>query len=526
MVFHEPSKRPNDGSPYTVENDRFDREEFNRLEDEIEQFALAREKLVDNIAGDLGHPVWQDAWLLFWKAVPEILHEDDVRTTHRVNHMVISEAVELPEYTKLRVWTQGDDIASVLACITIEPDIETLYDRNKEAQKAANELNDALNDLADKRDEQKSVEQLFEEWTAEHDPDAEENQEQASDFAEQQAQIEAALDDLAGDAAEKEKTLGEALEEAKDGTQVTLREALDKAADAAKAMASMSKTWGHDPGDPIRLSAARRYELAKRINDNPRFKRIAELFGLIERFAAMVQRRKVNYLREEIVGVTAGDDIPHVLPSKQAQMSMPGLKWLFWADWAMKRLPQWEYTGYENVAKGGIIYIHDGSNSMQGEREEWAKGVGLALLHIARKQNRSFVAVQFGSPGQIRVDNFDTKRLDPETLLDFAEYFYNGGTHFDKPLDRGVEFLEAEHKKTGAIKSDIVFATDGECDVSDPWFTNFKAAQKRLDFRVWGINLGDPAEEDSAFYRICDGKIATVRDLTSGKDLAPIFAGI
>lgn len=520
-------KRPEDLSEYTVDNDRWDRETVRKLLESIRQFDAYRDKLIESAAGELGRPAWQDFWLLLWKGLPGMLSPGEVRPVNRLTHMIMEQAQALQDYLNLRVWTQGDDVGSALAAINMEPDLETLYDRANEAAKRSNELLDAMQKLADKQDEQRDIDDIFKDWSEDHDPDDEENQEQASDFAEQQQSVADAIDELAAGMATKQQSLQRALDDLKGSTQATLSEAMQRATEEAQEMAEASTMWSDEPGSLRKLPAERRLELAKRMN-TPKFKKFAELVGPMESYATLQQMRKVDYMREEVVDIEIGNDLSRVLPERIVQMADPDEEDLFWADFAEGKLPQYKMTGKERVAKGGIIFCHDGSGSMKGEKELWAKAVGLCLLHIARKSRpmRSFWGIQFGGRGAMRVDDFhDLSTIQPEQIIDFAEYFFNGGTDFMQPLDKAVELLMAEHDQKGTIQSDIVFATDGQCSVTPDWMKKFREAQEKLKFRVWGINIGG-SKTDQPMFDICNGVVCTIKDLTNGEDVKEIFGGI
>jgi uncharacterized protein with von Willebrand factor type A (vWA) domain len=187
---------------------------------------------------------------------------------------------------------------------------------------------------------------------------------------------------------------------------------------------------------------------------------------------------------------------------------------------------QYEMRGHDKVARGGIIYCHDGSGSMSGDREMWAKAVGLALLHIARKQKRQFVAIQFGSRDQLKQHDFRDGEISPQRVLDFAEFFFGGGTDFESPLNAALKILNEEYSATGALKSDIVFATDGACSVSTHWMEHFDKERERLSFKCWGVSIGASNIKDEPLFTICKGQVVTVQDLTSGDQVRDIFSGI
>jgi len=514
---------PDKLSRHTIKNDKWDREDVSRLLEEMPDFDAYREKLADSKAGDLAYDVWQDLYLSLWKVDPDAVPDREIRPTHLVNKVVTEEAQKLPDHQELRNWTMGDDIGTALACNTIEPDVETLYDRLEEEVKMAQELQQMMQGLAGQEQEQRDLDELMKDWT---DDPANEGKDEPTDWSEQQKNLQDAIDKAKEGCDKLSEELKDALNGKRPGIASDLKGAMQKANDEQETMNSMAESWGLEPGQLHRLPANERIDLAKRLN-NPKFKRIAELFGPMKRLAFTEQRRKVNYAPEEIYDIELGDNLSRILPQELAKLGNPEQEMMFFKDFYERHVPQYKMRGYEKVAKGGIIYCHDGSGSMGGDREMWAKAVGLCLLHIAKKQKRPFVAIQFGSPHQIRIDDFrDTEGITPEQVIDFAEFFFGGGTDFQTPLIAAVDILKAEAEKNGgATKSDIVFATDGMCGITDQWFDQFKADQKKLNFRCWGINIGGNTT-DEPMAKICDGLVASISSITNGENMREIFGGI
>jgi hypothetical protein len=54
--------------------------------------------------------------------------------------------------------------------------------------------------------------------------------------------------------------------------------------------------------------------------------------------------------------------------------------------------------GVENLGKGPIIVCQDKSGSMDGQRDEWATAVAIAMSELATKQNRAFGVIHFEQP--------------------------------------------------------------------------------------------------------------------------------
>src|SRR5690606_18813718 len=137
--------------------------------------------------------------------------------------------------------------------------------------------------------------------------------------------------------------------------------------------------------------------------------------------------------------------------------------------------------------RGPIVVCVDGSSSMDGNKEIWSKAVCLTILEIARRQRRKFGVIVFSSKGSpLRVFNSDLREgwsMKEVDILELADYFPGGGTDFEDPLNKAVELLQMSKFKNG----DIVFITDGECDVSDSWLSEFLDKKKELSFKVFSI---------------------------------------
>lgn len=197
---------------------------------------------------------------------------------------------------------------------------------------------------------------------------------------------------------------------------------------------------------------------------------------------------------------------------------------------------QYKLKGQDKVAKGGIYVVEDGSGSMWGDREVWAKAVSLALMHIARAQGRKFMGIHFSSPGEMKSFDFDTKtgeadtiygkkkeHLDPlEAVLQWAEIFFGGGTELMGPMSLTLDQLEKEFAEEGAVKGDIVVITDGEVGVSSDWMEKFKERQEALGFKVWAFAILTPRNTEPLFT-LADGKVTTITDLFSGNEVTETF---
>ena len=78
-----------------------------------------------------------------------------------------------------------------------------------------------------------------------------------------------------------------------------------------------------------------------------------------------------------------------------------------------------------------------------------------------------------------------SEKPDAEKIMTAAETFLNGGTNFEKPLRECMRIYE----ENSLNKPDIVFITDGQCNVSDSLVSDFAEFKARTKTTLTGILL-------------------------------------
>lgn len=518
-------KHPSKLGRTSIRSDHWDFRRFEQMLKEMREFEAERRALCEVV--DTGNGLWADAFNAFMRVGPELVDPGTLQPQYLINRTVMEQAMGLAEFQRLKTWTEGDTVSSAWGCMAIRPDLEQLYDKTKTAQKMAEELAKKMAELAAAQDAQRDLDEMVTEWSEANDPTDPDNAEQAADYQEQQQLIEAQVAQLQAEAEAAAAGLDGELAGQGPSISGTLKLALGKAADEAEYLAECARMWGLDPGQLIRLPAEQRMRLAKRM-DRPEFRRMADLFGPMQRWMETEQERRVIDVPEEVYDVGLGNDLERVMPSALANLLDPLRRLEFYRDFAEGRLPVYKMRGHEKVARGGIVFCMDNSGSMRSpdpDRELWAKAVGLCLLHLARKQERAFWGIHFGSAYEIREFDF-SEDYSADDVIDFAEFFFNGGTNFVRPLSLALDRIRTQFDTEGAIDADIVFATDGICGVPESWKKDFLAEMDRIGATCWGINIGG-RRTDEPLFELCGGKVATIADiLQSRKDIAEIFAGI
>jgi uncharacterized protein with von Willebrand factor type A (vWA) domain len=261
------------------------------------------------------------------------------------------------------------------------------------------------------------------------------------------------------------------------------------------------------------------------------------LAGALRAQARAARRKRREKTASEVYRVArGGDDLGRLLPCELWALRHQVRRRDFLRRLVEKDLLQYDLIGDDHRGRGPMVICVDGSGSMAGARELWAKAVALALVDIARKEKRNARALVFSGP-EVNLHSFDllTKRragggtrVDLDAVVQLAECFPQGGTDFEKPLVAALETVRNQTFK-GA---DIIFITDGEAAISDAFAKQMKQAKKRQDIGVFAILVDNSTssrnivKNDTAMARAARelGKVAdrmtTVTQLTSASALS------
>lgn len=282
-----------------------------------------------------------------------------------------------------------------------------------------------------------------------------------------------------------------------------------------------------------RVGAERRFELGERLLASKKLQLLARLLGAFKEVAFEARRRRVVRAPQEVHAVKMGGSLEHLLPSEL--LGVTTSRRALHLDF-LRRLLEGEVLEYALEAaaeRGPMVVCVDGSGSMQGSKELWAKAVALTLMEIARREKRRCLALIFSSGGApFEVELLETRRgggarasgrkiVREQEVLRFAEHFPGGGTSFEEPLRRAVEVVSEGRYRRG----DIVFITDGEASVSAELLEELERAKKRHAFRVRGI-LVDVTKGSRAdvLDRFADD-VRRITDLTADS-MADLFAEV
>jgi uncharacterized protein with von Willebrand factor type A (vWA) domain len=250
--------------------------------------------------------------------------------------------------------------------------------------------------------------------------------------------------------------------------------------------------WGTDPGEVQKLSFKEKFQLRDRFMKNEKLRKLARMVGRACNMALSAQKTKIKHGSDEVFDIEIGSDLGRTLPSEKMLLhSGPTGKKLFHKKFAEGQLMQYKLRSTIKEQKGPIICCIDNSGSMSGDPELWSKALGLGLLEIAIKQKRKLTILHFGSAGE-KIARYDFKAGDAplDRKIAMAEYFLGGGTDFEYPLERAKKIIEEEHPK-----ADIVFVTDGICDITSSWLKEWNTWRKKKEVNCYSVMIGNEGQE-------------------------------
>ena len=274
--------------------------------------------------------------------------------------------------------------------------------------------------------------------------------------------------------------------------------------------------------------ARRKLELGERLGQSKKLRLLARLAGAFREVAFEARKKSISRVPQTMHAVTQGHDLGHLLPSELLGLN-PDHRMVhldFLRRFVEGRLLQYDLRAPAH--RGPLVVCVDGSGSMTGSKEIWAKAVALTLMEIARREKRRCLALVFSDGPQLFEVEMLTKgrgtssrlRVRDESVLAFAEHFPGGGTQFESPLRRAAQAVTEGTYRNG----DIVFITDGQASVSPELVRDIETGRKRHRFKIWGLIVDQQDHSSDELRKVVD-ELRNVSDLT-GDALQDLFSAV
>lgn len=499
---------------FWLENDAYDRRVWAHLRAE----SLSLRELEDKGGNLLPHfgSLLQDIFCLLFKYNIQYHPETEVLPSALLNQKFLHAVHQGAQYDFLREQTLLDEAHAGLSTLILGERLLALVREEKILSRRD------LRDLWDIQKQEELVGQKLDEYEN-SDTIPQDQMSEAGKKALQQAKERMGGEVQGAEALLRHKTqqLKEDLKQIEAQATNRLQAEAIKVAQELEDAAEEAQTWGDTIGTGARTPPGQKLELGRRLAGNEKLKKLARMVGRMKLHALALRKKVFERSNEELLEVEQGDALHRMLPHELLSLHHPILRKDFYRRFLDRELIQYSLRGVEEKGKGPMIVCLDGSSSMSGDKEIWSKAVTLTLLEIARKQRRLFRSICFSSaetPLQVLDMNpRDRYEVETQTVMDLAEYFPGGGTDFQKPLDAALECLRESRFKKG----DIIFITDGECQVDAEWAQRFREEKDKLGFSLFSI-LIDMGPASLGTLKEFSDRISTIKQLT-GDEAQEIF---
>ncbi|ADG13857.1 von Willebrand factor type A [Methanocaldococcus infernus ME] len=234
----------------------------------------------------------------------------------------------------------------------------------------------------------------------------------------------------------------------------------------------LSLTYGFGGGEKIFLDPKKKIELYEKLLKNKNLIRFLDFFTKFNRLAIKKSRRKIKHIVGVKYDVKLGNRISNLLLSEVKNLADPYLLLDFLRRYSESKLLNYEIL--ENSEKKELVICLDVSGSMRGKKEEWAKALALAITNLSINEGKK-VHIIFFDDGVREVKEFN-KKLSMNDILYIASVFYGGGTNFEKPLKKAMEY-----------NGDIIFITDGEAEISKNFTNKFIEEKKKRGIKLYSF---------------------------------------
>ena len=262
----------------------------------------------------------------------------------------------------------------------------------------------------------------------------------------------------------------------------SLKKGLEEAQEAKQAV----ETFGRQEGGIQRIPLTEQFRLADLLGKNSKIKEIVKMLGRMRLEALSIKRSRITHSAPVKRGVeTVGiEGIERVLPDELANLAIGDEG----EDLFLKRLLDEDLLAYSyknpvEETQGPILIAVDGSGSMAGLKEIWAKALAIATMLQAKKEQRKSSGIIFGA-SENEIFEINVNRLE-----DLATASFHMGTDFGPPL------RWAEDKFKEQPRADLFFITDGICEMDEDRKADFIQAKRRSGAKCYSVLIGSEATE-------------------------------
>ena len=234
-------------------------------------------------------------------------------------------------------------------------------------------------------------------------------------------------------------------------------------------------------------------KLFKQLQCSRKWRNIVEWAGKYVSWASQLQRSKLRPGLDQTTDVVLGRNLRRLLASERGRLAcgIPEVE-----EDALLRLMEGrmlcrEMTERDPESRGPIVVCVDESGSMDGQRNEQAKGLCLALCWIARHQRRPILLSTFADGEQTRLFTSTARDPKPVELSKWVTEFMNGGTSYHVPLAVLPKYIDKHPELYPQGETDVILISDGCFPIplaNRRWFCEWKQRRKA---RLTSVLIGE-----------------------------------
>jgi uncharacterized protein with von Willebrand factor type A (vWA) domain len=265
-----------------------------------------------------------------------------------------------------------------------------------------------------------------------------------------------------------------------------IRRSLKKGLEDAQEAKQAVETFGREEGSVERIPITEQFRLANLLGKNPKIKEIVKMLGRMRLESLSVRRSGITHSTPVRRGIeTVGiEGIERVLPDELTTLALAEeVEDLFLKKLLDEDLLAYSYKNPVVETHGPILLAVDGSGSMAGPKEIWAKALAIAAILQAKKEKRKSQGIIFGA-SEKEIFDIDVNRLE-----DLATASFHMGTNFGPPLGW------AQDKFKEQPRADLLFITDGVCNIGEAEKVDFIRAKTRTGAKCYSVLIGSETTE-------------------------------
>lgn len=262
-----------------------------------------------------------------------------------------------------------------------------------------------------------------------------------------------------------------------------------------------NRRWGSELGKLRRQTFEQYVAWAAKLKGHPELLAFLQEVGRnIQHYRVKKRKMRTTRLPEAYDDLRQSGDIAHMLPSEAALLAEEDYEPYFMVKWLEQKLMTYHTTGFiEEPQKGPVICMLDTSHSMRGGKLRLAQIFTMTFAALALLEKRDFLLLLFGAKGEVKEQPLYYRKPNWTAFYNLSQMMFGGGTHFDSPIVRGIQFVQ----QSAAFRhADFVMVTDGIGHISPAVQDRLAELATRRHVRLHSLIIGSARQHLAQKYNI------------------------